>query len=427
MPAWKNKFSILVHSRFYPWVVWGLAAAFFFIEYFARVAPGVMVDELMRDFSVMGFALGSLSAFFYYAYVAMQLPVGILADRYSPRWLLTTATLITAGGCLVFAYAHSIHTASLGRALMGFGSAFAFVTALKLAASWFPPTRLGLLTGLTQALGMLGAAIGQAPMAYSVAIIGWRSTMMVIALLFIILAMLIGSLVRDHPDPSFHTHAHRLTKLKDVMFGFFAILKNPQTWWNGAFAGLIYAPTGALAELWGVKYFRQTYDLQNTTAALGMGLIFIGWTVGGPIMGWLSDNMGRRKPVMIISAAMSLIFMTMALYLKLPLPILFLVLFLYGVANTGLGVSYAVAAEINPRVLAGTSIAFTNMASVLLAAFFQPFIGWLLDYNWDGKLINGIPAYDTHDFHMAMILLPICLGLAILAATQVKETYCQTK
>lgn len=423
-----TRFASLIHNRFYPWIVWGLAASFFLVEYLARVAPGVMVDELMRDFHVLGFALGSLSAFFYYAYVSMQLPVGILADRYSPRWLLTWMTLMTAAACLLFARAHSVHTAALGRLLMGFSSSFAFVTALKLAASWFPACRFGLLAGLTQALGMLGAAVGQAPVAYAVAKWGWRYTMIIIAILFILLAMLISSLVRDHPDGNNTVNKQRLTSIRAVVIGFFAILKNPQTWWNALFAGLLYAPTEALAELWGVKFFRQTHALPNEIAAFGVGLIFIGWGIGGPLTGWLSDRLRRRRPIMIVSALLSLVFMAIALYCPgLSTPILFMVLFLYGIANTGLGVSYAVAAEINPRMLAGTSMAFTNMASVLIGAGFQPLIGWLLDRHWNGKMFGGIPAYNAYDFYLAMVLLPTCLVLAMLVATRVGETYCEAK
>lgn len=419
-----------MHKTYYPWIVWGLAAGFFFIEYFARVGPGVMVDELMHDFNVLAFALGSLSAFFYYAYVGMQIPVGMLVDRFSPRWLLTSMTLLCALACVLFAMAHNVHIASLARLLMGFGSAFAFVTALKLASMWFPPHRFGLIAGLTQALGMLGAAVGQAPMAYSVSVIGWRATMWVIAVLFVLLAIAIVLLVRERPKTAYsQTMGHHVTKLsstRDVLSGLGTVLRNPQTWWNGIFVGLLYAPTAAIAELWGVKFFRQTYELSNELAAVAVGLIFMGWTIGGPLVGWISDRIKRRKIILIISALASLIFISTALYVpNMPLVLLFSVLFLYGVANTGVATSYAVAAEINPRALAGTSMAFANMASVLVGAAFQPLIGWLLDRNWDGKLVNGIPVYTAHDFRLAMIALPICLIIATLIAMRVRETYCQ--
>ena len=124
-----------------PWLVWGLAAGFFFIEYIARVAPSVMATELAREFRVSAFALGSLSACFYYAYVPMQLPVGMLVDRFGIRRLLIIATLGVSAGCFIFSRAHSLYFADFSRFLIGFGSSFGFISAIKLASVWFPPRR----------------------------------------------------------------------------------------------------------------------------------------------------------------------------------------------------------------------------------------------------------------------------------------------
>lgn len=414
-----------LQSRSYPWLIWGLAASAFFIEYFARVAPGVMIDSLMRDFKVQALALGSLSAFFYYAYVGMQIPVGILIDRFSLRWLLTGMILICATGCFIFSFSTQIHVAALARLMMGFGAAFAFVSALKVASVWFPPHQFGLLAGLTQAIGMLGAAIGQMPMAYLVAHFGWRSTLCLIASIMVVLAVVIAIVVRDRAAP------HTPTK-KNLMHspwsGLVAVLKNPQSWWNALFAGLLYAPTAALAELWGVKFFRQAYHLSNEIAAMAVGLIFIGWAIGGPLTGWISDRIQRRKIILVLSALLSfLIASTVLMVPNLPLALLFSLLFLYGLANTGVATAYAVAAEINPHAVSGTSVAFSNMASVLVGAGFQPLIGWLLQKNWDGLIVNGLPVYSTTDFHWALLVLLSSLLLAVFVACGIKETYCQQK
>lgn len=411
---------------YYPWLVWGLAAAAFFIEYFARVAPGVMVDSLMRDFKVQAFALGSLSAFFYYTYVGMQIPVGMLVDRFSLRWLLTSMVLLCGLSCLLFALTTQLNMAAFARLSMGFGAAFAFVTALKVASLWFPGEKFGLLAGLTQALGMLGAAVGQMPMAYLVVHFGWRETLILIAGLMILLAALMAILVRDPQKIAGKSTLSTTKKSRCVWLGLWQVVKNPQSWWNALFAGLLFAPTAALAELWGVKFFRQSYHLSNEVAALAIGLIFIGWTIGGPLMGFISDRIKRRKIMLILSAIFSLVFASAALMLPhLPLTLLFSLLFLYGVANTGVAIAYAVASEINPLANAGTSVAFANMASVIIGAGFQPLIGWLLQKNWDGVMENGLPVYSTADFRSAILVLLVSLAIAIGVACAIKETYCQ--
>lgn len=421
-----NRFiNRLLQNPYYPWLVWGLAASAFFIEYFARVAPAVMVDPLMHDFKVQALALGSLSAFFYYTYVGMQIPVGILVDRFSLRWLLTSMIFLCGVSCLIFATTTHLEIAEFARLMMGFGAAFAFVSALKVAAVWFPAQKFGLLAGLTQALGMLGAAVGQMPMAYLVEHLGWRSALTFIAGLMILLSVMVAILVRDPNLPV--TQIKVKKTLTDTPWsGLLRVWRNPQSWWNALFAGLLFAPTAALAELWGVKFFRQTYDLSNEMAAMGVGLIFIGWTIGGPLIGWISDKIQRRKIILILSASLSLLFASLAILVPgLPLAVLFCLLFLYGFANTGVATSYAVASEINPQAVAGTSVAFANMASVIIGAGFQPLIGWMLQKNWDGQMLQGLPLYSNSDFRTALLILLVSLLLALVVACGIKETYCR--
>lgn len=408
----------------YAWIVWGLGAAFFFSEYFARVAPSVMVPDLMHAFNTGATGLGALSGFFYYAYVGMQIPVGALVDRYGAHSLLMLTAALCGLGSLIFAYSHTLYLAELARFLMGFGASFAFVGTLKLATVWFPPSRLGLLAGLTQALGMLGASVGQAPMSWSVQLIGWRQTTLWVGVELLVLAALIGLLVRDHPHAETATD-NRIHSIGELWEGVKQVLKNSQTWVNGAYAGLIFAPTAAFAELWGVDYYEHTFGYSRSKAAFAIGLIFVGWGIGGPISGWVSDRMGLRKPLLYISALGSFATLVMALYLQLPYWMTCSLLCLYGIMNTGLVTSYAVAGEINPRSVSGMSIAFANMTSVLIGALFLPVIGWILELQWDHTMVGGIPLYSPEAYKTAMLTLPGCLLLAFVAAFWVKETYCK--
>lgn len=406
-----------------PWLIWGLGAAFFFAEYYARVAPSVMADDLMRAFDINAFALGGLSAFFYYAYISMQLPVGMMMDKYGPHRLLTVTALICAIGAFGFAYAPNIYFADLGRLCMGFGAAFAFVGSLKLASVWFPASRFGLMAGLTQAVGMLGAATGEGPMSVLVSKIGWHSTMLLIGAVFVLLAIAIGLIVRDAPAKA--THPRR--KIGSKNFSLFSSLKivakNRQSWINAAYAGFVYAPTAAFAELWGVSFLEHAYHIDVTHAATAIGLIFIGWGVGGPVTGHFSDYFGNRKQFMYASALCGLVCLLLILYVHLPLMVIYCLLFIYGMTNTGVSISYAVSAEINPHRTAGTSMALTNMASVIVGASFQPLIGFLLVLHWNGLMHSGAPVYQTSDYQTALLLLPICSFLGFITAFFVKETH----
>jgi MFS family permease len=416
-----------IYRLIQPWLIWSLGAAFFFAEYFARVDPSIIIPQLLSAFHVGAFALGSLSAFFYYPYIAMQLPVGTLVDRFGPRRLLTMAAFVCGSACLFFAVSQTIWQAELARALMGFSAAFAFVGTLKLATLWFHPRRLGLLAGLTQGVGMLGAAVGEGAFSFVVAKIGWRYTMVLIAAFMFLLALLIGVLVREK-RPSLLGHMVPETGQIKILDSLMILFRNSQSWRIAIYAGLIYAPTGAFAELWGPSFLYRVYGVSHQIAALAVSLIFVGLAVGGPLVGWISDRVGKRRPILVFSALLSLVFISLVLYIPhLPIVLLFLFLFLYGISNMGIALSYAVSSELNPRPIAGVSVAFTNMASVLIVAALQPLIGWMLEFHWQGLYTHGYPFYSAVDYQQAMVMLPAALVLACIVALSVRETHCQGK
>jgi len=407
----------------YAWFVWLLASGFFFGEYFARVAPGVMANDLMAALNVHALSLGVLSAAFYYAYIAMQLPVGSLVDRFGPHKLLTVMAALCGLSCLLFAHTDTLVMASVARFVMGFTASFAFVGALKLGSMWFPRQRFGLVAGATQALGMLGAALGEGPVSLMVTHVGWRHTMEMIGVALLLLALLIGLLVRDRVN---HTPVKK-EEQSSMLQGLGVVLTNPQTWVNGLVVGCLYAPTAAFAELWGPDFFQHVNAMPADVAAGAISMIFIGWGISSPCVGWLSDRIGRRKPVIIASVLASLVMLTVALYVPgLPVWAVYTLLFLYGMSNVGVATCYTVACEQNPHRFAGTSMAFANMASVIIGAIFQPVIGWVLDLEWAHKFVKGVPFYSAHDFRLAMVALPACFLLALIGCYSLKETATKT-
>lgn len=413
----------------YAWFIWGLGAAFFLVEYPARLAPSIMVPELMSTFGLNATSVGAFSALFYHAYVGMQIPVGALMDRYGPHTLLTITALLCATGCFMYAFAESLIIAQVGRFLTGFGAAFAFVGTLKLATLWFTPYRFGLLAGATQALGMLGASFGQGPTAFLMASVGWRNTLLIIGLMLLVLALMIGVFVRDRDVLiSKQTDTPNPDKNHEPLWpALFTVFKNPQTWLVSLFAGLLYAPTAAFAEFWGATYLTNVYSMSREVAASAISLVFIGWAVGGPIAGAISDRLERRKPIMFASSVACFIAMTIVLYFPKSIShsMLFVLLFVYGVSNVGVATAYAVSCELNVRRVSGTAMAVCNMMSVLVGSAFQPIIGKILDVQWQGELVEGVRQFSVAAYQQAMILLPLCFIICFFITFAVRETYCR--
>ncbi|MGD9107650.1 MAG: MFS transporter [Gammaproteobacteria bacterium] len=406
--------------------MWLLAAGFFLVTYFARVAPSVMVNDLMRHFQVSAFSIGTLSAFLYYAYIGMQLPVGALFDFCRTRLLLTFATFLCGISCILFACTDSIIAAEVFRFLLGVGSAFAFVGTLKIAGMWFAPSRFGVLASSTQALGMLGAALGVGPLSLVVITLGWRQTIWIIGGILLLLALLIGIILRDRKITKTVTEG-AIPKIETSIFNDFKILlKNPQLWLNALIIGCMYAPTGAFAELWGPSYLHRVNNWHLAIAANAVSVIFIGWAIGGPIIGWASDFFQLRKPIIIFTLISSLLFMLLILYLpNISIPTMFVLLFYYGFCNAGTATAYAIAKEISPSKTIATAIAFTNMFSILIGSALQPIIGLFLDLSHNKVVINNVPYYSTHDYKLAMLTLPGCLIVGLIAVIFLKESYGQ--
>lgn len=412
-----------VNQLAFAWVVWGLAAAFYFSDYLARVAPGVMHRSLQMDFGINEAGFGILTASFYFPYILMQIPVGLTVDRLSIRAILTVMSLVTALGCCVFGLADGLMMASVGRMLIGFSAAFAFVSSLRLATSWFPPAMLGLLAGLTQAIGMLGAAAGEAPVSFLVANVGWRHSMLIIAFLFIALAGLLYQFVQDKPGSK--RSEIRFEQAISIITSLRIVLSHRQTWLNALYAGFLFGPTAVIGEAIGPAYLQYGRGLSAHAAAFATGLIFIGWGISGPISGWLSDRMGRRKPLMIFSALCGIVLTSLfVFYPGIDKTSAYFIFFLFGLTNTGVAIAYAVSTEIHESNVVGTSIAFTNMISIFVGALMQPLVGRLVD------LVSGPRAYNVEtlllsDFQAGLRILPLCSLVALILAFTVKETYCR--
>lgn len=405
--------------------VWSLAAIFYLYELMLLVSPSVMVDDLALAFKTSAEQLGSLAAFYYYAYALMQIPVGLLMDRYGPRILLTAASMLCTLGCIIFAKATILPMAELGRFVMGIGGSFAVVGCLKLASSWFPVNRFALLTGMMVAIGMMGGVFGQAPVAKCVMLLGWRSTLLIGAGLGALLSIIIWYSMTDRPFkelPAFH----RLEGMQQFMAGLFSVMRIPQVWIASLYAGLMFVPTTGFGQLWGVPYFMARYHLEKDSAGLMVSMIFFGWAVGGPLYGWISDKIQRRKAPMAFAAISSAVVMSIILFYPATIFQMQGLMFLLGACSSGFILAYSIVREINVPILTGTAIGFINMLNNASGALAQPVIGHLLDTLWDGQYsTKGEPIYSIVTYNEALLFLPFCLIAAFFLLPFIRETFCK--
>lgn len=412
-------------SAFFAWLICSMGALYYCYEYFLRISPSVMTTELMKVYHLTGAEVGSLSAFYYHAYVPMQILVGLLMDRFGPRRLLTIACLLCAVGTYFFASGESIFVAQAGRFLVGFGSAFAFVGALKLATIWLPPNRFALISGIVLCLGMIGAMVGDILLQKTVHLLGWEKTIYYSAAAGIVLAAALWFIVRDVSPYNLEQQTHHSTFNK-LLQGLWGAVKNPQIWLNGLVGFLLYISLSAFAELWGIPYLTQAHSMSRAHAAEANSMIFLGWAVGGPFWGWFSDFVGLRCLPIIVSASGALILICVLLYFKtLSIPLVFVLLFAFGLLSSVQILVFAICREVSSVKITGTAIALTNMIVMIGGNIFQPVIGKLLDQQWTGTIVNGARVYSNHAYEIALTVLPISIFLAIVITFFIKETSCK--
>lgn len=393
------------------WAIVGLGGLFFCYEYFLRVAPSMMTNELMQAYQLDAAMLGNLAAFYYYAYTPMQLPVGLLIDHYGPRRLLIFASLVCALGTILFAISGQLLLAQIGRFLVGFGSSFGFVGVLKLATLWLPIRRFAMISGLATTAGMVAAIIGDNALAFMVNLTGWRNTAYISAVLGILLAFIIAIMM---PDTYKKSAQSQWSEFKQLLKGAYQFVKDYRIWLNGIIGCILYLPLSAFAELWGVPYLQNAMHYTGLEAANTISAVFLGWAIGGPLAGRLSDQTENRLLPMFIGA------LSCGVIISLILAVpdfshftLSLLLFLFGVSSSVQVIVFAFCRDLSPFKLSGTALALTNMIVMLGAIVSQPAIGILLD--WVGGK-TGVPklslSYSVSDYQFALSILPVSMGLA---------------
>ncbi len=398
------------------WVVWSLAALFYFYEYLLRISPSVMVPELMQTFAANAGIIGLLTAFYLYAYSPMQLPVGVLMDQFGVRKLLTFASVICGLGALFFGVTDAIWIACLGRLLMGAGSAFAFVGMVFVCSHWFPKKKQALVIGLANSIGMLGAVFGGGPLSMAVHAFDYRPVMITLGFVGIALGFAIFLAVRREP-----THFLTSGENRHILKYLKMVIANPYTWLNGFVAVLFYIVTTTVGGLWGVPFLEAAYGWSTQAAAFGVSMLFIGWMAGGPLTGLVSDFIRKKQPVISMSIFLTLVLTLALIYIRMHPVAVYLTLFLIGFFSSAELLCFTYAIEVNSHKAKGTSIAFTNCLIALVGSIMQPVIGFLLVQKWHGNLKEGVPIYDLPAYHYALAILPIMLIIAFVLSLFLNE------
>ena len=415
------------------WSVWGIGAIFYLCVFFLRAAPAVMTTELMRDFGIGAGSLGNLSAYYFYFYVAMQIPIGALTNSWGPRKLLACGAISAGLGAFLFGSTSNFAVACLGRAIIGGSTAVGWLVVLRLATHWFPGRRFATLSGLALFFGNLGALFAQVPLRLGVEYFGWRGTELASAAVILCIGLLAWIIVRDDPaQKGFQSYAPSILQKNDkatlsgILKGLAGVFSFRNSWLILVLQGGLVGPIMTFTGLWGAPFLKARFGLEPKAAAFICSIMIVCWAVASPLFGGLSDRISRRKPAYLGGALIAAAGWIVMIYgTSLSLTAFTVVAALTSVA-TGCGVlGFAYGKESVPAQYMGTITATTNMGNMLGNVLLQPGIGKLLDSHWTGTMVKGAHVYGVEAYQAAFVLIVGWSLFSCLMIALTRETNCQ--
>ncbi|HMK23075.1 MAG TPA: MFS transporter [Terriglobales bacterium] len=383
---------------------WVVAAVFYFYQYTLRSAPSVMIPQLSEAFGLSALGMASLVGLFYYGYSVFSLVAGASLDRLGPRKVLPLAAVAIGVGAISFAWGGS-GLASVGRFLQGVGGAFAAVGAIYIASKNFPPSQAATLIGATQMFGMAGGSAGQ----FAVGpLIGsgfpWDRFWIGMGIAGFAMGVLLFVLLPRAPATKQPSGG-----FKGAVEPFLVVLKNPQSILCGLIAGLLFIPTTIFDMIWGVRYLQEAHGLDYAAAVMRSTTVPLGWIIGCPLLGFISDRLGRRKPVIIGAGVLLLGCLAWILFGPTGVFPRYTLGLLAGMASGAAMLPYTVIKEANPPQHGGTATGVINFLNFTFSALLGPVFGWLLLSVSAGSAQRQLGHYQT-------AFAPLLLGVAVAIA-----------
>ncbi|MFC7202813.1 MFS transporter [Haloferax namakaokahaiae] len=417
------RFSIRASPTRWRWVLWALLAVGFLLVSFHRVTTAVLAEDLSRAFETTGAELGLLHASFFYIYAGLQLPAGILVDRAGSRRVAAGGLLVMALGVFGFALAPTYAISFASRALLGLGGSVLYTATLRFLANWYRPDEFATMTGWTVAAAGMGGVLASTPLALAIDAADWRSVLLAIGVAGVGLAVLTFLLIRDRPQDAGFTPLSGVesptssVELSAVIENTKLVLRERETWLLGTMLFLVLGVNFSFLGLWGVPYIANLYEVSVQTASLVVFAGNVGFLLGSPLMGTLSDRLGYRTELIVVSCtlftlAYGLLLVTVTPPLFVAAGLLFVALFVMG----GTIIAFTVIKERHDAEASATATGAINSVGYFGAAILPAVMGYALDTYWTGETLAGARVYTAAGYRVAFAIATVSGIVAVACA-----------
>ena len=408
------------------WMVFSVISVVYFFVYFHRVSTSVIVPDLLKAFDTHATALGLMSSMYFYIYAFEQPLVGYLTDRLGPIRIIGMWSLVAAVGCFMFGMASNIFWASVARTFIGFGVGGVYVPAIKAFSQWFRKKEFSFMIGLLMSVGNFGAVIATTPLAWSVDIWGWRITFYVIGGITLILAFVALVFTRDKKEPSEQDRNAPATTSDTAgpsESSAIQVLASGRLWLIATIFLGIYGTALTFQGLWATPFLMSSLGIARIYASKLNMLIPIGFIIGSPLIGWLSERLLWPKittlRVIIAIYIISWIGITFCYSWLGAVGLSVMLLGMGLVAGGFISVFWGVIRETTPGKTLGMVSGLLNPAPFLGVAVFQMVTGAILNRT---ERINGLYPMSgfTHAFSICVVVIVVCLGLSFFLRNEKK-------
>lgn len=374
--------SKLTQKTYYPLLCWAIVTAIYMLQYGFLVIPSVTVHQLKTTFHINLSEVGLYSAMFLYAWVIVQFPVGALFDHFNSRKLIFWATIMIVIGCVFEGLTHRYWLALVGRVLMGGGGGFAFIGAVYLSRSWFSVAMLPIMIGITE--GITGLTEIGFPLLFTISKTdSFRPQLILLmGIIAFALAFLAWVFVRDK-------EAESVKERTSVILDMKVVLSNKYLWGLGVYVGMAAMNYLVMGDMWGVRWLRHEYGLSVFKAELMNASAIIGFTLGCPIIGWISRVIASRK-LILICMSLEFIFLFIINFVAHTIIWNIVTLLLLGFSTGGIILAFDMAHEIVSARHYGLALGLLNTCFGLIGVLFTPLLGYLFTLRFGHALYKPL-------------------------------------
>jgi predicted MFS family arabinose efflux permease len=391
------------------------------VSQFLRSAVSVIGPNLVAELNISAAGLALLSSSFFLAFAIAQVPVGMMIDRFGPRFTMVISTAIAVAGCIVFAFGPDLNTLILGRVLMAIGCSSFYVAPLAIYSRWFKQKYFSTVVGVQLGLSGLGLLAATAPLAFATATMGWRPSFIIVAALAGLSGLIVLWWVSDDP-PGVKTPDHKKENFVESLRGLLAVTRTPSFWPIFAMHLTNYAVIITILGLWGGPYLAHVYDQNLETRGFYLLVLAVASTVSVFLWGPADRLFGNYRTPVLLGSGMTLAMLVwISLAGKMSPGVLLLWFALYGLVTGYPPLLTGQARAMFPPQLVGRGLTLFNLATMGGVFVFQATTGAVIEFMAPGQTVYPLAAYQAA-FAMQAVLLAISIGCYLLAKTPARST-----